>query len=71
MTDDLTAPDDDIFRGCWWHRFGGGEPCPRPGRWGNPDGLAVVRHMRWCDEHRHATDVLMEAARDPLGRSAR
>ncbi len=51
---------------CWFHRFGGGEPCDRPGRWRWPDpphvsGRQVLIAMRWCDEHKHSTDVVDEA----------
>lgn len=47
---------------CWYHRFGGGEPCPQPGTWLWPDppqvpGRGVLLAMRWCSEHKHETDV--------------
>ena len=52
---------------CWYKRFDPtGPPCERPGIWKLPDdprerggvGRALLAAMRWCDEHRHATDVL-------------
>lgn len=35
---------------CWYKRF---DPRERGGV-----GRALLAAMRWCDEHRHATDVL-------------
>lgn len=62
-------PDAPAALRCWFHRFGGGEPCGKTGRWWWPDppndapGRAVLRAMRWCDEHRHDTDVRVDNAR--------
>ena len=51
---------------CWYHRFGAGTPCPREGRYywrevPEVPGRAVLLAMRWCDEHRHPSDVLAPA----------
>ena len=50
---------------CWYNLFSiSRPPCPKPGRWiGPPELLALVPAMRswlWCDEHRHADDVVAE-----------
>lgn len=53
-----------VLTPCWYHRFGGETPpCPEVGTWywSNPPsgtpGRSIVMAMRWCDHHRHATDV--------------
>lgn len=54
---------------CWYHRFSD-DPCSNPGRWRPPHALCVghgagfLAATRWCDDHRHATDVLDEEAPD-------
>ena len=57
----MTEPPRRDIDPCWFHRFGGGEPCKMPGKWqwrDPPDtpARAVLLAMRWCDEHRHPTD---------------
>ena len=52
----------DALPRCWFHMFGGVDPCSRQGRWRWPNppeipGRQTLLAMRWCEEHRHATDV--------------
>lgn len=54
---------------CWFHRFAQ-EPCARPGRWRAPEAGDLpeewaqvaegVKQMRWCDDHKHPGDVLVD-----------
>jgi hypothetical protein len=57
---------------CWQGKFSGLSQCPAEGRYGNPDyrgradrpGLdtfvSFMRAARWCAEHRHPGDRLLE-----------
>ena len=63
----MVEADAGIMNLCWYHLFGGGEPCGRPGewRWLDPPEMTcrgIVLAMRWCDEHRHDTDVSVAKA---------
>ena len=47
---------------CWFGRFSTMRPrCPNKGTWGKPDAEGqFIRMTRWCNEHKHADDVLCE-----------
>lgn len=72
----MTAPTAPEPRPtCWFHKFGGGEPCGNPGVYGWRDvpddtlGVTVVRQMRWCEVHRHDTDVRISEVPDDNARA--
>ena len=51
---------------CWFHWFTPPQ-CPNPGIYGTPyfvgfDGKRVefVERSRWCEQHKHASDILIE-----------
>lgn len=47
-----------MVKTCWYHKFGGGEPCNEVGLWYWPNSqFAVVRAMVWCDKHKHDNDI--------------
>ena len=56
---------------CWHGRYGPADlRCPKPGLWGWTDAAAdkagaaknsVLRQSRWCSDHKHYDDQLLES----------
>ena len=66
QTDPELAPQDESapYDRCWYGRFAAAitARCGKPGRWEKPNATTQFgRASRWCDEHKHDDDVLVES----------
>lgn len=65
IRDELARPHELApYDRCWSGRFDvtGAPGCDKPGRWHKPNALMPFsRACRWCDEHKHDDDVLVES----------